>query len=168
MSLEKKIKAETAPVTGAVEAVEEIVKETAEAIVEETIEEVVEETIEETAEETVEETVEETTLNPTQLRQLAAKEAQASQRKKQAKKEAAEAKAEEATKKAEEKASKEVEKDDRKVFTDDRGLKFRFKTTAPKSLNIDGQSRLVSELIDEAEVMLELVHGNNSFIENIQ
>jgi len=138
MSLEKNKAEDTAPVTGAVDAVSEKVAKKAPV------------------------------LNATQKRQLAAKEAQASQRAAQAKKEAAEAKAVEATKKAEEKASKEVEKDDRKIYTDDRGLKFRFKKTAPKSLNIDGKSRLVTELIEEAEVMLELVHGNNSFIENIQ
>lgn len=69
--------------------------------------------------------------------------------------------------KSKEEAGKKAGKDSRPVFTDDRGLKFRFTNTAPKTLNIDGRSRKVSEIIEDEETMLELVYGNSNFIEQI-
>ncbi|MGB5818831.1 MAG: hypothetical protein WBG90_05050 [Saonia sp.] len=105
--------------------------------------------------------------NPTQLRQEAAtKKREAGTRK--AKKEAkAKAAKEEQEKAKAEKNSKRTKKDNRPSFTDDRGLVFKFKKTAPKSLNIDGRSRKISELIKDKEVMLELVYGNSNHIEQI-
>jgi len=151
MTQNKDKKAKAAPVKGAAKAVEKIVKETAEAIVEETVEEV------------VEETVEETILNPTQLRQLEAKKIQLAAIQKAAKNKVIEAK--EAKVKADD--SEKEAKEERPFYTDEKGLKFRFKTNAPKSLNVDGNSRLISELIEEADVMLELINGNNNLIEQI-
>ena len=113
--------------------------------------------------ETVEEVVED---NPTVKRQKAAKAAQAAAREKLAKEEAALEK----ENKAKEKASttaKEAVKDNRPVFTDERKLKFRFKKSAPKTLNIDGVSRKIADIIEDEEVMLELVNGNSNFLEQI-
>ncbi|HEA19963.1 hypothetical protein LCGC14_1786400 [marine sediment metagenome] len=69
--------------------------------------------------------------------------------------------------KSKQEAGKQKGKDGREVFEDDRGLKFRFTKTAPESLNIDGRSRKVSDIIKDEETMLELVYGNSNFIEQI-
>lgn len=53
------------------------------------------------------------------------------------------------------------------VYTDERGLKFKFKNTVPKTLNIDGVSRKLTDLIKDEEVMMELVNGNSNHIEQI-
>ena len=66
-----------------------------------------------------------------------------------------------------EKAAKNPVKDTRKVFKDDRGQKFRFKKSAPKSLNIDGVSTSIDEIISNEEIMLELVNGNSNYLEQI-
>jgi len=58
-------------------------------------------------------------------------------------------------------------KDKRPIFTDDRGLKFRFKKSAPKTLNIDGYSRKITDIIKDEALMLELTSGNNNQIEQI-
>ena len=105
--------------------------------------------------------------NPTELRQKAAKEAQLAAKKiieANAKKQLE--RDDEAKSTAEKTSGKEV-KDTRPTFEDERGLKFRFKKSAPKTLNIDGQSRLVTDLIKEPEVMLELINGNSNQIEQI-
>lgn len=106
-------------------------------------------------------------VNPTQLRQEAAKKrriAGAKKAKKQAK--AKQDKEEESKAKAEKEANK-TKKDKRPSFTDERGLVFKFKKTAPESLNVDGRSRKVTELINDKEVMLELIYGNSNHIEQI-
>lgn len=103
--------------------------------------------------------------NPTIARQMAAKELREKNRKAAAKAaKTKEAKEEESKAKAEKKAKK---KDNRPVYEDDRGLKFRFKKTAPKSLNIDGKSTPISDIIKNDEIMMELVYGNSNFIEQI-
>ncbi len=104
--------------------------------------------------------------NRTVARQLEAKKLRAANAKKAEKDLKSKAIKEEESKSSAEKASKKG-KDNRPVFTDDRGLKFRFKKSAPASLNIDGVSRKTKELIEDGEVMLELVYGNNNFIEQI-
>jgi len=112
--------------------------------------------------ETVEEKIE---LNPTQLRQLKAKELRAANKKKLD----TDAKAQE-TKEAEQKSAAETAKavkDTRPTYEDERGLKFRFKKSTPKTLNIDGKTRKISELIKDDEVMLELVNGNSNQIEQL-
>lgn len=106
--------------------------------------------------------------NPTVKRQRIAKEL----RDKRAKEAAKVAKAKEAAdkdakSKQEKAADKTPAKDTRKLFKDDRGLTFAFKHSAPKSLNIDGKSTPVKEIIENEEVMLELVYGNSNFIEQI-
>ena len=104
--------------------------------------------------------------SPNVKKQIEAKRLRDQNRKLQKKKEQElEAKADD-SKSLAEKAKKD-KKDNRKVFTDDRGLKFRFKKTAPKSLNIDGRSIPVKEIIEDKEIMLELVYGNSNFIEQI-
>ena len=106
-----------------------------------------------------------TDVNPTVQRHL---EAKALRKKNAAKAKKADkkAKAKEAQAKSELEKGKS-KKDNRPVYTDDRGLKYLFKTTAPKTLNIDGVSRKVSEIIKDDETMLELVYGNSNFIEQI-
>lgn len=94
-----------------------------------------------------------------ELRDKLAKEAEAAAKAKEA--------AEKASKSKEEKAGKAAAKDTRKTFKDDRGLTYAFKHTTPKSLNIDGKSTPIDEIIENNEVMLELVYGNSNFIEKI-
>ena len=77
--------------------------------------------------------------------------------------EAAKAKAAEESKAKAGKKGKET----RPTFKDDRGLQFRFKNNAPKTLNIDGKSTKISEIIQSPEIMLELIYGNSNFIEQI-
>ena len=107
--------------------------------------------------------------NPTVKRQRIANELRAKRAKELAKKEAEAKKVEEAKKSASETASNaNPKKDTRKTFTDDRGLKFAFKHTAPKTINIDGKSCNTDELIEDESVMLELVYGHSNFIEQIR
>jgi len=59
-----------------------------------------------------------------------------------------------------------AEKDDKRpVFKDDRGLSFRFKKSAPKTLNIDGKATKLEDIIKDKEVMSELIYGNSNFVE---
>lgn len=108
-----------------------------------------------------------TVLNATQLRQLKAKELRAANAKKaeKAAKILADKKAD-ATAVAE-KADKNPKKDTRKIFKDDRGQKFRFKLSAPKTLNVDGVSTSIDDIIEDEEIMLELVNGNSNYLEQI-
>ena len=105
------------------------------------------------------------TLNETQKRQLAAKK----QREERAKKLAADAKKAEAKKQEGGKttASSKEGKDERQSFTDAHGRVYKFKRTAPKTLNIDGVSQKTSDLIKDKEIMTELVLGNSNFVERI-
>jgi hypothetical protein len=105
--------------------------------------------------------------NPTVKRQRIANEIRAKRAKEveAAKKEAEKKAAQKQS--ASEKQGKKPVKDTRKLFTDDRGLKYAFKHSAPKTLNIDGKSTPVEEIIENEEVMLELVYGNSNFIEQI-
>lgn len=112
----------------------------------------------------VEEVVED---NPTVKRQKAAKAARAEAKAKLAKNTA---KAEKETKAAEKAAAataKKAEKDTRPIFTDERKLKFKFKKSTPKTLNIDGVSLSLAEIIEDEEIMLELVNGNSNYLEQI-
>jgi len=52
-------------------------------------------------------------------------------------------------------AEKETE-----FYEDDRGRKWKFKSTAPKTLNIDGHPMSQKEILDTEEVISELVYGN--------
>lgn len=109
----------------------------------------------------------ETSNNPTVLKHQNLKAQRAKNAKEAAKvAKTQKAKAEEAKSLAEKKKTA-GKKDKRPVFTDDRGLRFRFKKTAPKTLNIDGRSVPVSEIIKEKEIMLELIYGNSNFVEQI-
>lgn len=106
-------------------------------------------------------------LNATQLRQLEAnklRKANALKAKKDAKI-LADKKADENS--AIEKASKNPKKDTRKVYKDDKGQSFRFKKSAPKSLNIDGVKTSLDDIIEDEEIMLELVNGNSNYLEQI-
>lgn len=59
-----------------------------------------------------------------------------------------------------------AEKDDKRpVFKDNRGLTFRFKRSAPKTLNIDGKATKLEEIIKNKEVMNELIYGNSNYVE---
>lgn len=109
----------------------------------------------------------EVVLNATQLRQLEAKKLRVANTLK-AKKEAkilADKKADENS--AIERASKNPVKDNRKVYKDDKGQRFRFKKSAPKTLNIDGIKTSLDDIIADEEIMLELVNGNSNFLEQI-
>lgn len=53
------------------------------------------------------------------------------------------------------------------VYVDDRGLKFRFKKSAPATLNFDGKTQKITDIIKSEEIMLELVYGNSNHIEQI-
>jgi len=109
----------------------------------------------------------EVVLNATQLRQLEAKKLRVANALK-AKKEAkilADKKADENS--AIERASKNPVKDNRKVYKDDKGQRFRFKKSAPKTLNIDGIKTSLDDIIADEEIMLELVNGNSNFLEQI-
>lgn len=113
------------------------------------------------------EVVKEAVENPTVKRQRIANELRAKRAKElEAAKQEAEKQAA-AKQSASEKQGKKQAKDTRKLFTDDRGLKYAFKHSAPKTLNIDGKSTPTDELIENNEVMLELVYGNSNFIEKI-
>ncbi|EKF56223.1 hypothetical protein I215_01833 [Galbibacter marinus] len=59
----------------------------------------------------------------------------------------------------------EEKNDQRPVFTDNRGLQFRFKKSAPKTLNIDGKATKVEDIIKDKEVMSELIYGNSNYLE---
>lgn len=104
-------------------------------------------------------------VQKTKERQAEAKKIRNKNRKLAEKKKAEISVKEEESKSNQEKASKE--KDNRPVFTDDRELKFRFKKTAPESLNIDGKSHKTADIIKNEEIMLELVYGNSNYIEQI-
>lgn len=112
----------------------------------------------------IEEVVED---NPTVKRQKAAKAAQKAVRAKLSKDTAAAEKETKATEKAAKKTAKKADKDTRPIFTDERKLKFRFKKSAPKTLNIDGVSQKLEDIIEDEEVMLELVNGNSNYLEQI-
>lgn len=45
-------------------------------------------------------------------------------------------------------------------YEDDRGRKWKFKSTAPKTLNIDGHPMSQEEIFSTEEVISELVYGN--------
>lgn len=61
----------------------------------------------------------------------------------------------------------ETEKEDPAVYTDGRGRRFRFTEKAPKTMNIDGHPMTQAEILQSDEVISELVHGNNSFLTQI-
>lgn len=106
--------------------------------------------------------------NPTVKRQKAANALRKKRAKEVAKQEKADAnKAAEKKSEAEKASTDTKKKDTRKRFTDDKGRKFSFKHSAPKTLNIDGVSKKVSDIIEDEEVMLELVYGNSNLIEQI-
>jgi predicted secreted protein len=64
-------------------------------------------------------------------------------------------------------SNKKGKEETRPVYEDERGLKFRFKHIAPKTLNIDGVSRKIEDIIKDDAVMLELINGNSNLIEQI-
>ncbi|MDO6813812.1 hypothetical protein [Tenacibaculum soleae] len=106
-------------------------------------------------------------LNATQLRQQEANKLRAANKSASDKKAKAieDKKADEAA--IAETSAKNPEKDTRKVFKDDRGQRFRFKKSAPSTLNIDGVSTSINEIIEDEEIMLELVNGNSNYLEQI-
>ena len=61
----------------------------------------------------------------------------------------------------------ETQEEDPAVYTDKRGRKFRFTEKAPKTLNVDGHPMTQQEILQSEEVISELVHGNNSFLTQI-
>ena len=61
----------------------------------------------------------------------------------------------------------ETQEEDPAVYTDKRGRKFRFTEKAPKTMNIDGHPMSQQEILQSEEVISELVHGNNSFLTQI-
>lgn len=65
---------------------------------------------------------------------------------------------------AEEEASEEKEVP---VWTDDRDRKWRFKESAPKTINIDGSPMSQEEIMETEEVIAELVYGKNNFLTQI-
>lgn len=52
-------------------------------------------------------------------------------------------------------------------YKDDRGRKWIFKSTAPKTLNIDGHPMSQEEILQTEEVISELVYGNCSRLTQI-
>ena len=50
------------------------------------------------------------------------------------------------------------------VFEDERGLKWEFKKSAPKTINIDGKPMTQEEILQTKDVMAELVYGNSNFL----
>ncbi len=56
------------------------------------------------------------------------------------------------------------EKEAASVFEDDRGLKWEFKKSAPKTINIDGKPMTQEEILQTKDVMAELVYGNSKFL----
>lgn len=111
-------------------------------------------------------TTEEVEENPTVKRQKAANKLR-DERKATLKKASKQQEANDDEKKASAEKSEKKEKTARPIYTDDRGLKFAFKRNASASLNIDGKSRKITDIIKDDEVMLELVYGNSNFIEQI-
>lgn len=57
--------------------------------------------------------------------------------------------------------------DKRPTYKAGNGLVFRFKTTAPKTLNIEGAPQKITDIIKDKEVMAELVSGRSNFIEPV-
>lgn len=50
------------------------------------------------------------------------------------------------------------------IYTDNRGIKWQFKDSAPKTINIDGRPMTQAEIIETEEVVSELVFGNSNFL----
>lgn len=64
-------------------------------------------------------------------------------------------------------AAEELKNDKRPVFTAPDKRKFRFVKTAPETLNIDGTTKKLKDIISSKEAMLELIEGNSNLIEQI-
>ena len=62
------------------------------------------------------------------------------------------------------KAISAKEKEAASVFEADRGLKWEFKKSAPKTINIDGKPMTQEEILQTKDVMAELVYGNSNFL----
>ena len=56
------------------------------------------------------------------------------------------------------------EKEAASVFEDERGLKWEFKKSAPKTINIDGKPMTQEKILQTKDVMAELVYGNSNFL----
>ncbi len=72
-----------------------------------------------------------------------------------------------AKKVAAEEASKKAAVEKAAVYKDERGRKWKFKPTAPKKINIDGQPMSQEEIFESEDVITELVLGNSSFLTQI-
>ena len=64
----------------------------------------------------------------------------------------------------EEEESSAKQKEAASVFEDERGLKWEFKKSAPKTINIDGKPMTQEEILQTKDVMAELVYGNSNFL----
>ena len=64
-------------------------------------------------------------------------------------------------------SEEETQEEDSAVYTDSRGRQYRFTEKAPKTMNIDGHPMTQQEILQSEEVISELVHGNNSFLTQI-
>ncbi|MCT8340508.1 hypothetical protein MG296_10620 [Flavobacteriaceae bacterium TK19130] len=58
----------------------------------------------------------------------------------------------------------EVDSEEVAVYEDKRGLKWSFKPSAPKTINIDGKPMTQQEIMDDESVISELVFGNCNFL----
>lgn len=61
----------------------------------------------------------------------------------------------------------ELKNDKRPIYTHNTGNRYRFKKLAPESLNIDGVTKTLADVIKSKDVMTELVEGNSNLIEQI-
>lgn len=50
------------------------------------------------------------------------------------------------------------------IYTDKRGLKFKFKESAPKTINIDGKPMTQEEILESEDIISELAFGNSNFL----
>ena len=61
----------------------------------------------------------------------------------------------------------ELKNDKRPVFKHTKGTKYRFKKTAPESLNIDGVTKSIADVVKSKDIMTDLIEGNSNLIEQI-
>ncbi len=61
-----------------------------------------------------------------------------------------------------------VEKTESPTYRDDRDRTWKFKNSAPKTINIDGHPMSQEEIVASEDVISELVYGNSSFLTQTQ
>ena len=61
----------------------------------------------------------------------------------------------------------ELKNDKRPVYKHATGNRYRFKKDAPQTLNIDGVTKPIEDVIKSKDVMTDLIEGNSNLIEQI-